>query len=319
MTNGANSVIETQGLAKTYGDVQALKGINLSVPGHSITGFLGPNGAGKTTTIQLLLGRIHPTAGSGTIFGMDITRESTTIRRRVGYLPQHPTFDPNRTARETLGFAARSVTKDTHWIETRVDASLSLVGLQDKADRLVAGFSGGETQRLGLAQAQINEPDLLILDEPAAALDPAGRAQVLDVIERLHERSTIFYATHVLNDVQRVSDRVAILNDGRLIYEGPIEALRAGDTEVIYHLSLQGAPERAYRRVKAQPWVSNITSSGQNGTVAWHVAVTDEDAAKHQLLRLVLADEQTDVLDFGRSDDELEDVLMQLIEETAEA
>ncbi len=318
MTNETPRVIKTQGLAKTYGDIQALKGIDLSVPSHSITGFLGPNGAGKSTTIKLLLGLIQPTAGSGTIFGMNITRERTAIRRRVGYLPQHPTFDPNLTARETLWFVARSFTNDTHRIETRVDASLSLAGLADQTDRPVAGLSGSEIQRLGLAQAQIHEPDLLILDEPAADLDPVGRTQILDIMERLRERSTIFYSTHSLDDVQRVGDRVTILNDGRLISQGPIEALLAVDTGAIYHISLQGAPERAYRRVKAQPWVSNITSSGQNETVEWHVSVTDEDAAKHQLLRLVLADEQTEVLDFGRLSYEMEDVLKHVTQEPAE-
>jgi ABC-2 type transport system ATP-binding protein len=253
MTRGTPRIIETQGLAKTYDDVQALKGIDLSVPSHSITGFLGPNGAGKSTTIKLLLGLIQPTAGSGTIFGMDIIQESAAIRRQVGYLPEHPTFDPNLTARETLQFVARAFTNAPHRIETRVDASLSLVGLEDQTDQPVAGFSGGEIQRLGLAQAQIHEPDLLILDEPAADLDPVERAQILDIMERLREHSTIFYSTHNLDDVQRVSDRVATLKDGRLISQGPIEAFLNVDTGAIYHLSLQGAPERAYRRVKAQP------------------------------------------------------------------
>lgn len=318
MTSETSAVIETKSLTKTYGDVQALKGLDLTVPHNAITGLLGPRGAGKSTTIKLLLGLIQPTAGSGTIFGMDITRERTAIRRRVGYLPEHPTFDPRLTARETLQVVARAFTNAPHEIEARVDASLSLVGLADQADRPVAGFNGAEIQRLGLAQAQIDEPDLLILDEPAAALDPMARAQVLESMERLGERSPIFYATHILKDVQRVSDRIAILNDGKLIAQGPIAELLTGDTGIVYHLTLQGAPDRAYRRVKAQPWVSTIATSSRNGTVEWHVAVNDEGAAKHQLLRLVLADEQTDVLDFGRSDDELEDVLMHLAKKTAE-
>lgn len=315
MKNTTSAVIETEGLTKIYEDVHALKSLDLTVPRHSITGFLGPNGAGKSTTIKLLLGLIYPTAGKGQIFGMDITQESTAIRERVGYLPQHPTFYPNLTARETLRFVAGFFSTDTTWIEERVNTSLALVGLESKADRSVAGFSGGETQRLGLAQAQINEPDLLILDEPAAALDPMGRARVLDIMERLRERSTIFYSTHILDDVQRVSDRVAILNNGRLVTQGAIADLLAGDTGIVYQLSLQGAPESAYRRVKAQPWVSNIETAERNGTVEWHVAVSDEGAAKHQLLRLILADEQTEVLNFERSEYELEDVFMQLVKE----
>ena len=180
--------------------------------------------------------------------------------------------------------------------------------MEGKADRPVAGLSGGETQRLGLAQAQINEPDLLILGEPAANLDPMERVEVLDMMERLHERRTIFYSTHILDDVQRVGDRVIILNNGTVITQGPITTLHADETGIGYHLSLQGASESAYRRVKAQPWVSNIVTSSHNDTVEWHVAVTDEGAARHQLLRLILADEQTEVLDFERSEDDWKDM-----------
>ena len=146
-------VVETRNLSKAYKGVQALKDLNLTVKQHSIFGFLGPNGAGKTTTIKLLLGLARPTGGSAHVFGHDIQRESVTIRNRVGYLAQDPRFYEHMTARETL----------------------DLVGLDDKADRPIKGFSGGERQRLGIAQAQINCPDLLILDEPAASLDPRGR------------------------------------------------------------------------------------------------------------------------------------------------
>lgn len=318
MTDSTSPVIQTRGLSKTYGEIRALQSLDLTVRGNSITGFLGPKGAGKSTAIKLLLGLIHPTEGSGRIFGMDITRESTAIRRRVGYLPQHATFYPYLTTCETLRLVARFFSTDPHWIEKRVKASLAFVGLMDKADQSVGGFSDGERQRLGLAQALIHQPDLVILDEPAAALDPMERAHVLDIIERLRGRSTILYATHVLDDVQRVSDRVAILNDGRLIAQGPIADFLTDDTGVVYHVTLRGAPVSAYRRVKAQPWVIQIATTERNDVFEWHVAVTDERAATHQLLRLVLADEQTDVLDFGRSEDALARVILQGVNETTD-
>src|SRR5512139_3154733 len=173
-TNGV--VIETHGLSKTFGTVQALKSLNLRVPQHSIFGFLGPNGAGKTTTMKLLLGLIRPTSGGGTIFGQDIVRDSIAIRSRIGYLPQQPRFGDEMSAREMLHFTARFFFRGPEaGIEERVDETLALVGLDDKADRPIKGFSGGERQRLGIAQAQVNYPDLLILDEPAASLDPMGR------------------------------------------------------------------------------------------------------------------------------------------------
>ena len=145
------------------------------------------------------------------------------------------------SARETLRFTARFFFSGPRpKIEARVDEMLDLVGLQDKADRPVKGFSGGERQRLGLALAQINDPDLLILDEPAAALDPIGRHEVLQVMERLRAHTTIFYSTHILDDVQQVSDAVAILNHGELVAQGPIEDLLAGGGDPVYTLIAEG-------------------------------------------------------------------------------
>ena len=307
-------IIETSGLSKAFGQVRALSHLDLAVPRHSIVGFLGPNGAGKSTTIKLLLGLIRPTAGGGTLFGMDIVRDSTEIRKRVGYLPQSPRFYDAMTAREVLRFTAHLFFTGPEWaIERRVDEMLELVSLTGKADRPVKGFSGGERQRLGIAQAQINDPDLLILDEPAAALDPMGRMDVLRIMERLRERTTIFYSTHILDDVQRVSDRVVILNRGELVAQGPIESLLDGDDGIVYALRVAGETTAAQARVKAQPWVSGVRSTRVNGHVQWRVSVTDAPAAQRQLLRLVLADPQIEVIEFGREKEELESVFIELM------
>src|SRR5512136_3148759 len=189
-------------------------------------GFLGPNGAGKTTTIKLLLGLAKPTAGSATVFGHDIVHDNVEIRKRVGYLAQDPRYYEYMTARQTLRYTAHFFFKGpAKEVEARVSETLELVGLSDKADRPIKGFSGGERQRLGIAQAQINYPDLLILDEPAASLDPIGRRDVLEVMERLRKHCTIFYSTHILDDVQRVSDTVCILDHGELVAQAPIGEL----------------------------------------------------------------------------------------------
>jgi ABC-2 type transport system ATP-binding protein len=256
----ANGVaIETRGLGKSYGDEVALKALDLTVTKNSVFGFLGPNGAGKTTTIKLLLGLIFPTCGGATVFGHDIVRESLAIRSRIGYLPQNPQYYDYMTARQilhyTLGFYLHG---PTHAIKRRVEATLELVGLADKADRRVKGFSGGELQRVGIGQAQVHGPDLLILDEPAASLDPQGRRDVLGVIERLREHGTVFYSTHILDDVQKVGDTVAILNHGELVAHGPIGELLSGSDGTIYTVTMKGNVGSAYARVSQQPWVLGV-------------------------------------------------------------
>jgi len=308
-------VIQTSGLSKAYKKIQALKGLDLKVPRHSIFGFLGPNGAGKTTTIKLLLGLAKPTGGQGLVFGKDITRESTDIRARVGYLAQDPRYYEHMTARQTLTFTAGlfySGPKDQ--IHERVQDMLDLVGLADKADRPIKGFSGGERQRLGLAQAQVNYPDLLILDEPAASLDPQGRHDVLEVMERLRKYSTIFYSTHILDDVQRVSDTVAILNHGELIAEAPIQELLTGSGGIIFRLAFEGDPSPIKPLISSQTWVKSIETSQANGEQEWRISVTDENAAKDELLRLALSQKGLRVTEFGRLKYNLEEVFLKIVE-----
>lgn len=309
-------VIYTQGLSKSFGQVQALKSLDLAVPKNSIVGFLGPNGAGKTTTIRLLLGLNRPTAGTGTIFGMDIVHDNLEIRRRIGYLAQSPRFYEDMTPREILRFTARFFYKGPKArIEQRVAEMLDLVGLSEKADRLTRGFSGGERQRLGIAQAQINDPELLILDEPAAALDPMGRHDVLRIMGQIRQRSTIFYSTHILDDVQRVSDRVVILNRGELVAQGPVEAMLAGDQGAVYTLVTLGDPGLARQQVAEQQWVTGLELAQVNGECHWTISVADLAAAQSRLLRLVMADEQIEVISFGRQKLQLEEIFMRLVQE----
>jgi ABC-2 type transport system ATP-binding protein len=315
--NANNLVIRTQGLSKTYGDVEALKNLNLQVPQKSIFAFLGPNGAGKTTTIKLLLGLIRPTSGGGTIFGQDILRGSVDIRARVGYLPQDARFYEHMTARQVLDYTAKFFFRGPQReIDKRVDEMLDLVGLADKANRPIKGFSGGERQRLGIAQAEINYPDLLILDEPAASLDPQGRRDVLEVMTRIRKYASIFYCTHILDDVQRVSDEVAIVNKGEMIAQASIDKLLAGTGETIYSVTLRGdaaSIANASAQVKEQAWVSGIEASQQGDQTLWEVSVTDEAAAEDQLLTLLVSS-GLKVADFGRKEYNLEDVFLSIVE-----
>ena len=280
----APPIIHTQSLSKEFDGVKVVNSLNLVVPEHSITGFLGPNGAGKSTTIKLLLGLIHPTCGSGKIFGLDINQDSPKIRQRVGYLSQNPNFYPKMSARGILKFTAKFFfTGPSHLIDQRVEEMIQMVGLEDKADRPVQDFSGGERQRLGIAQAQINYPDLLILDEPAAALDPMGRKDVLKIMNKLRKHTTIFYSTHILDDVQKVSDRVVILNQGELIAQGPINELLRFGQEVIYDIQIEGRTEKVYSELKTTKWISSIHEESKNGNVNWKITVNDPDTAKKSL------------------------------------
>jgi len=313
--NSEQMVIQTEGLSKQYKEVNALQGLNLQVARHSIFGFLGPNGAGKSTAIKLLLGLTRPTGGRAAIFGLDSVQDSVAIRQRVGYLAQDPRYYQHMTARETMRFAARFFYKGSkEATEARIEETLALVGLEDKADRPIKGFSGGERQRLGIAQAQVNYPDLLILDEPAAALDPMGRRDVLEVMARLRKHTTIFYSTHILDDVQRVSDSVAILNHGQLIAQAPIEALLEGSLGVAYTLTVRGDGRSAQQTLQEQSWVTAVASHPNHSQTTLQVSVNDEASAEEQLLRLVLADKQTAVTEFGRKKHNLEEIFMQMVD-----
>jgi ABC-2 type transport system ATP-binding protein len=311
-------VIETRGLAKTYKGVQALQPLDLRVQPNSICGFLGPNGAGKTTTIKLLLGLSRPTAGSGEVFGLDIRKHNDEIRRRVGYLSQDPRYYEYMTARETLRFTARFFYDGPRAeLEKRVAETLELVGLADKADRPIKGFSGGERQRLGIAQAQVNYPDLIILDEPAASLDPQGRHDVLEVMERLRKHTAIFYSTHILDDVQRVSDTVIILNKGALVAQGPIEDILAWGQDDAFTLTVRGDSASVEARLRSQPWVTGMQVMSKNGRVSWQIRVSDPDLAEAQLVPLALAGGGVTVCEFGRNHSNLEDVFLSIVEESS--
>ncbi len=306
-----NNVIETNDLSKSYEETAALKSLNLRVPKNSIFGFLGPNGAGKTTTIKLLLGLIRPSDGGGTVFGHDITKSSVEVRRRIGYLSQVPSYYTHMTAREILRFKIRFYYAGPR---DRIEDILGVVELDDKADRPIKGFSGGERQRLGIAQAQVHHPDLLILDEPAANLDPMGRRDVLGIMERLKEHATIFYSTHILDDVQRVSDTVAILNHGELVAQAPIEELLMGSGGAVYSITFKRGHDEAQRIISAQDWVSGVTVVHGDKRTILQVAVTDEEAAEDDLLNLAVCDGKTTVTEFGRRQYELEDIFVEIVE-----
>ena len=312
---GDAPVVAMRGLGKRYGDVAALQDLHLTVPARTIVGFLGPNGAGKTTAMKLLVGLARPSTGSAEVFGLDVTTHGPAIRSRLGYLAQEPRFYEHLSARETLRFVGRFFYDGPEQaLARRIDDLLDFVGLVDKADRPIRGFSGGERQRLGIAQANVNDPELLLMDEPAASLDPAGRQAVLAILERLRERTTVFFSTHILDDVERVADRVAILDRGRLLAHAPTTELLAGDGESTFSLRLRGPHRSVVDRLERQPWVERVESRPDAGEQLLQVQVRDVGAAETQLLRLALAEPEVIVSSYGRRSFELEDVFLRLVE-----
>lgn len=310
----AEYAISTDRLTKSYGRSVVVDGLSLHVPQKSIFGFLGPNGAGKTTTIKMLLGLANPTSGRAEILGLDAVNDSLSVRGRIGYLAQDPLFYRHMTARETLAFTCRFFFSGSdRSLRHRIDETLELVGLGDKGDRQIRGFSGGERQRLGIAQAQVHHPDLLILDEPAAALDPLGRRDVLEIMERLKDHATIFFSTHILDDVQRVSDHVAILDRGKLVANAPTADLLRGDG-VVFEITVRGEGTAATQALKKRSWVDGIDAERRDGTTTLTVGVLDEGAADAELLSTVIDDGAAVVTHYGRKHTNLEDVFLGLVE-----
>ena len=225
----------------------ALKGLNLEVQAGEVMGFLGPNGAGKTTTMNVLLGFVPPTGGAAYIFGVSVAEP--IARQRIGYLPELTYYYKFLTAEELLQFYARifGIPRSERW--TRIDAVLKLVELEPVRKRLIRTYSKGMQQRIGLAQALINQPDLLILDEPTSGLDPIGRMKVREIIQRLKdEGKTVFFSSHELGEVETVCDRVAILDQGELKAAG-----RITDLVSQHHCSL----EKIFLRVVGYPLSAN--------------------------------------------------------------
>jgi ABC-2 type transport system ATP-binding protein len=264
------SAITTTALSKQYPGVTALSGLDLEVPEGSIYGFLGANGAGKTTAIKILAGLTRPTAGTATVAGVSLTA-GEAYKRAIGYLGQEPRFYGWMTARQTLRYVAGFYPWVDDPIDRRIADVLMLTGIADAADRPTSTYSGGMRQRLGIAQALIGRPRLLLLDEPASALDPVGRRDVLEIMEGLRGDTTIFYSTHILDDVQRVSDHVAVLDEGRLVRAAPTQELLGSFTRDRVRVSVRGVTDSTAGELAALPGVASLEIDGRDGDLATFV------------------------------------------------
>jgi ABC-2 type transport system ATP-binding protein len=247
--NAGDVVLRATNLTKQYGKRRAVDNLTMDVHRGDIFGFLGPNGAGKTTTIRMALGLIAPTAGRVEVLGRDISADSTSILPHIGALVETPALYPYMSGRNNLravSYALGGVS------EPRIDAVLDLVGMRARQGDRVRTYSLGMKQRLGVAMAMLNDPEVLVLDEPANGLDPAGIVEMRDLMRLLSSQGkTVFISSHVLGEVQQICTRVAIINQGKLVTESTVKDLTRGQGQFIVYV--EHAPE-ALAAIQAQPW-----------------------------------------------------------------
>jgi ABC-2 type transport system ATP-binding protein len=277
--------VQTTALTKAYGGKRALDGVDLTVDEGSIFGFLGPNGAGKTTMLRLLTGLARPSSGSVRIFGQDVTSAGNTVRAQIGFLPDVPGFYEWMTAPEFLRFTGGLFGITRAVLEPRIELLIDQAGLGG-VTTTIGAYSRGMKQRLGVAQALINAPKLLLLDEPTSALDPMGRRDVLAMLTALRGRATVFFSTHILADVERVCDTVAILDAGRVVAHGAVRDLRAryGKQKVVVEVT-DGGAEFA-DALRKMPWATSVNRSSAS---AVEITVTDLAAAQRDIPAMVAA------------------------------
>ncbi|RMH82791.1 MAG: ABC transporter ATP-binding protein [Actinomyces sp.] len=300
---GADPVIETVGLTKHYGPTVAVDHLDLTVRRGEIFGLLGPNGAGKTTTILMLLGLTEPTAGHARVLGLDPTRAPLEVKRRVGYLPDDVGFYGELTGRQNLGYTARLNRIPDAEAAARIDDLLEEVGLTDAADRPVEGYSRGMRQRLGLADALVKDPEVLILDEPTVNIDPEGVREILALVQSRRDAGlTVLLSSHLLHQVEQTCDRLGIFLSGRLVACGTVDELTGGGTgEWTIEIATEGAPDRVAEVLGGVAGVRGVERTGRR----WIVTATHDVRAA---AARALVDAGVDVLEIVHHRSDLDDV-----------
>ncbi len=257
----SKNMIEAQGLVKQYGDIEAVRGLSFTIRQGEIFGFLGPNGAGKTTTISMLSCLLEPTAGSATVAGYDIVKESSEVKQRIGLVPQELALYPTLSARDNLNFFGRIYGLHGSALRQRVDETLEMVGLAERAGSAVETFSGGMKRRLNIAAGLLHRPEVLFLDEPTVGVDPQSRNAIFEHVERLNAAGmTILYTTHYMEEAERLCQRVAIIDEGRIIALDTPRKLIADLGGGIIHLGVaNGMAEGLLEQIRALPEVRAVT------------------------------------------------------------
>jgi ABC-2 type transport system ATP-binding protein len=284
-------LIEVQGLTKLYGERTAIEDVSFSVPKGQVMGFLGPNGAGKSTTMRILTGYIGATSGSATVAGFDVFKSSLEVRRRVGYLPETaPLYDEMRV-KGFLDFVCKVRRVPPSKRAARIEEALHACGLQDRRDDVIGRLSKGLRQRVGLAQAIVHEPELLILDEPTSGLDPAQTRETRDLIKRLGRERTVVLSSHILSEVEATCERVVIINQGRIVADGTPQRLaqrfgsgRAHEIEI----TVRGEPAAVEAVLRAVDGVDEVRIVADDPEVVDALVMTSRADLREALSRALV-------------------------------
>lgn len=296
------SMLEITNLHKSFADKEVLKGVDLIVPENSIFGFIGKNGAGKTTTMKAVLGLMKADKGEITVAGEKVVYGQTTSNKYIGYLPDVPEFYSFMTAEEYLSFCGEITGMKKAEIKSKSAELLKLVGLSDEKHR-IKGYSRGMKQRLGIAQALMNSPKLLICDEPTSALDPVGRKEILDILIAVKEQTTVIFSTHILSDVERICTDVAFLNDGRVDMQGKLSDIKSvyRTDEYVLQTENEGsllALVKGFDKIRR----------GENNTLSFR----ENEHSVYDVLRFI-AEKRIELIKFEKSEPTLESLFMEVV------
>ena len=303
------NVLELKNVSKRFGSLEVLRDLSFSVPEGSVFGFIGKNGAGKTTTMKTILGFLPASGGEITVCGEKVRFGATRANRYIGYLPDVPEFYNYMRPKEYLRLCGQTIGLGSREVARQTDEHLSLVGLEG-VNRKISGFSRGMKQRLGIAQALIGQPRLLICDEPTSALDPVGRREILDILFKIKDRTTILFSTHILSDVERVCATVGILDGGKVALEGRLEDIRSTYRENAVRIELSSAPDaaRIAQTLSALPAVTGAEADCCTVTVRLRGAEGSADVLA------AVAAQRIPVVRFEAVEPTLENVFLEVIE-----
>lgn len=299
------SLVTIEGLQKSFKDVDVIKGVGFELAKGKCTALLGPNGAGKTTILKMLSGLMEPTKGR---IVFNEAKKGEDIRRLIGYLPQFPVFYEWMSGQEFLEYVAKLAGLTNQLANERAIELLELVGLHDARNRKIGKYSGGMKQRLGIAQALIHSPQLIMLDEPVSALDPIGRREVLQLLEEMKKHTTILFSTHILSDVEEISDMILFLHNGEIVESGSMENLRIRYRQSKIDLHFENNAGTYKTLFEKSNLVQSLTVEGNR----LRLTVNDLETARNDFLNR-LASLQAPLVKFEISSMTLEDVFMKVV------
>ena len=313
-------MIEINNLTKDYGRIKAVDNVTFEVRKGEILGFLGPNGAGKTTTMNILTGYIPPSSGTVSISGFDVTEEAQEVKKRIGYLPEHPPLYNDMTVNEYLSFAAELKNVDKSKQKAQLTDIMALVRINDVKDRLIKNLSKGYKQRVGLAQALVGSPEVLILDEPTVGLDPRQIIEIRRLIKALGKEHTIILSSHILPEVSAVCDRVLIINEGKIIAEDTPENLSKNiDNSSKLSVIIAGPKSSVVPKIKEIYGVKKVEPGLEKANDA--VSYTIESEAEVDIRRslfFAMAKQGYPILEMKSVNLSLEDIFIRLVTEEKE-